>query len=62
MGPLPWSSSIDPGLRLWDVASLEHVAERFADVSRFGTLVYFMALAALTSCHAGIYALMFSRA
>ena len=53
------STTIDPGLRLWDVASLEHVAERLADVSRFAALlVSFLALAALALCLAGIYALM----
>lgn len=53
------STTVDPGMRLLDVASLEHVAERLAFVGRSAALfVSFMALAALTLCLAGVYALM----
>src|SRR5690606_8965291 len=53
------STTIDPGMRLWDVAPLRHVAERVADVDRsVALLVSSLALAALALCLAGIYALM----
>jgi putative ABC transport system permease protein len=53
------STSVDPMMRLSDVASLEQLAERFAEVGRSAALlVSFLALAALALCLAGIYALM----
>src|SRR5690606_16459727 len=53
------SASVDPAMRLWDLASLEELAERAALPSRSATLlVSMMAIAALTLCLAGVYALM----